>query len=101
MSKTKVTLHSGGMDDLLKEPGVSALLEDIAGRVAATARASAPVESGTYRGSIESGVVPATAAHIPFRKSRGRPVGVVHSSAHYSLDVEAATGNLARALDSA
>ena len=89
---TKVTLSSAGVMDLMTDPGVRAYIAQIADRVADAARASAPVETGTYRDSIhrESGSSPLD----------GRIRETVVANAPHAHLVEARTGNLARALGS-
>ena len=87
----RVRLNSAGMRALLKDPGVRADLVARGERVAAAARASAPVESGAYRASI--GV---TVDDHPSR------VAVhVGASVPYGMEVEADHGTLSRALDAA
>lgn len=68
--------------------GVSALLHEKANAVADAARSGAPVESGAYQDSIE--VV---------EDHTDRLVVRVVADVPYAGIVEAATGNLARALD--
>ena len=70
-----------------REPGVVELTREGAEKIAAIARASAPVASGEYRDSI--GVM---------RSPRGgRVVWRVDADCDHALAVEARTGNLARA----
>lgn len=90
MAKVRVKLNSAGVVALLNDPGVRRHLETLAARVASAARSSAPVESGGYRNSIESGTV-----------TTDRAVGRVTATAGYALLIETRTGNLARALDAA
>lgn len=70
--------------------GVEALLERSAQNVLGAAQSSAPVASGAYRDSL----------HIDTDKT-DRMVKRVVAEVDYALVVEANTGNLARALDSA
>ena len=93
MARARVVLDSRGVSALLSAPGVRAELERRAQAVAGTARATAPVQSGAYRDSItvESGTSP----------HDGRARAIVKASAPHAHLVEARTGNLARALNSA
>lgn len=90
MARAKIKLISRGMRALLTDPGVGADLERRAGRVAATARATAPVDTGAYRDSIgvETDVTDRVVARVVARDPK-------------SHIIEARTGNLSRALDSA
>lgn len=90
MARPKIKLISRGMRALLTDPGVGADLERRAGRVAATARATAPVDTGAYRDSIgvETDVTDRVVARVVARDPK-------------SHIIEARTGNLSRALDSA
>ncbi len=81
-------LNSAGMDELLKSAGVEALVEGIAQEKAARAKASAPVDSGDYRDSIEVW----TEVHPT------RVVAHYGSTAPHAAVVEARTGNIARSL---
>lgn len=93
MARVRVDLNRSGIRDLLSAPGVRAELDRRAQAVAAAARASAPVRTGAYRGSIrvEVGVSPVD----------GRARAVVRADVAHATAVEARTGNLARALNSA
>lgn len=84
----KVRLNSLGVRALLNDPGVRADLEARGDRVRAAAAASAPVESGRYRDSIEV-----------WSTTTDRAAVMIGSAVPYAGEVEAATGNLARALD--
>ena len=90
MPKTKVVLDRAGMRALLLDDGVRAELRRRAERVAAQARATAPVETGAYRDGI-----------TVFDATTDRAVVRVGSTARHAPLVEAKTGNLARALDAA
>jgi len=91
MAKARVVLDRSGMSDLLHDSGVVGDLEQRMARVLSAAQASAPVRSGTYRDSLEVVTV-----------ERGsRTVVQVQAGADYAMIVEAATGNLSRALDAA
>lgn len=89
--KTRVELDSGGIRELLQSEGVAGYLRERAGAVASAARAGAPVKSGAYRDSIAVRVVP----------RKDRTVVQVEVTVPYGALIEARTGNLARALDSA
>jgi hypothetical protein len=78
--------HRPGIRDLLTLPGLDAVLMAEAERVAAKARANAPVDSGEYRASIVARVVSgrtqrraaevaATAPHAAAVEARTRPLG--------------------------
>ena len=90
MARVRVRLNSPGMASLLKDAGIRADLTARANRVAAAARASAPVDTGEYRGSIF--VAQDTTDRVAVR---------VASSARHGALIESRTGNLARALDAA
>lgn len=90
MARAKVVLDSAGMKDLLNDPAVRAELTRRAGPVLAAAQLGAPVVSGDYKASIH--LVQATT---------DRAVVRVVADVSYAMSVEANTGNLARALDSA
>jgi hypothetical protein len=90
VARAKVRLISRGMKSLLRDPGVARDLERRAERVAAAARASAPVDTGEYRDSITvtSETTDRAVARVVARDRKGHVI-------------ESRTGNLARALDSA
>lgn len=88
MARAKVVLNHAGIAEVLKSGEVESLLKQKADAAAAAARASAPVASGEYRQSITA----FTEQHSD------RVVAHVSSSAPHAMIVEAATGNLARAL---
>jgi len=71
------------------------------GPVLASAQASAPVVSGAYKDSLRLEMTTSAALGIKFRAGGSRPVAVVLSDSDHAMSVEAGTGNLARALDSA
>jgi hypothetical protein len=75
----------------LNDPGVVDELESRMSRVESAAKAGAPVESGDYQASI----------HSVTERHSDRTVVMVGSDVPYAMIIEAATGNLARALDSA
>lgn len=90
MARARVELNAPGVEAVLSAPGVQAFLTEQAERVAAAARASAPVATGAYRDSIavESGPSPVD----------GRARAIVKATAPHANLVESRTGNLARAL---
>lgn len=90
MARVKVKLNSAGMKSLLNDAGVAAELERRGQAVLATARATAPVDSGEYRNSLF--LIPATTDRAVVRVGTRAPHGGI---------VEWRTGNLARALDAA
>lgn len=87
MARPKVKLNSRGIAEVLRSEGVRRELREHAERVAARARAQAPVDTGAYRDSIrvES-------------DTTDRPVERVVSDDPAARIIEARTGNLARAL---
>jgi hypothetical protein len=89
--KTRIVLNHRGIAEVLKSPEVAAELHRRAERAAAAARASAPVASGAYLAGIE----------VVDEVHKDRVVSRVYANATHSMFVEANTGNLARALDSA
>jgi len=89
MARPKVTLNHSGVESLLGAPGVRAACREEAEKVAAAARASAPVKTGAYRDSI----------HV-VSDTTDRAVERVVADVPYAMIVEANTGNLARALSS-
>jgi hypothetical protein len=91
MARVRVKLKSAGMRDLLKSAGVAADLKRRADRVAQTAKGSGPVDSGEYVNDIS----------VVVEQHADRVVAHVVAGAPHSMIVEAATGNLSRALDSA
>jgi len=90
MAKARVTLIHSAIAELLKSDGVRSVLTGPADRVAEAARASAPVDSGTYR----DGIVRESA-------TTDRAVELVVATDWKSRIIESRTGNLARALGSA
>lgn len=90
MARPKVKLNSGGVRGLLNDAGVRAELRRRMGPVLAAAQANAPVESGAYRASLR--IEDATT---------DRAVVRVVADVDHAIVVEAKTGNLARAIDSA
>lgn len=76
--------------EILNSAKTRAEMTEKAEKVLAEARANAPVDSGAYQASLT--VEQATT---------DRAVARVVANVPYALDVEARTGNLARALDAA
>lgn len=87
---TRVRTNGRGMRSLAKSSGVRDLLTDKAENVLRTAQSIAPVDTGDYADSLH--LVQATT---------DRAVVRVVSDLSYAYVVEANTGTLARALDSA
>jgi hypothetical protein len=90
MASTRIKLKSSGMASLLKDSGVRSMLTERAERVLSAAQGSAPVASGAYRDSL----------HLE-QDTTDRAVVRVVASVDYSHVVEANSGVLARAIDSA
>lgn len=91
MPRARVRLYHPGMREMLRSSGVAAVLTGKAEQSAAAARASAPVESGTYRDSIR----------VETDDTGGRARARVVADVDYAMTVEANTGNLLRSLDAA
>lgn len=87
MAKTKITLVSSGMRELLNSAGVRADVRAAAEVIASRARQSAPVVSGRYRDSISV-----------ISDTTDRAVERVNASAPHAFLVESKTGNLKRAV---
>lgn len=87
----KVIFNNGSLDTLLRSAAIEQVLRSHAEPVAAAARASAPVVTGTYRDSIE----------VVADQHATRVVVHVVARARHAHLVEARTGNLARSLGSA
>lgn len=82
-----VTFNNQFFDDLSRSPGVTKITVEAAERVAATARATAPVDSGEYHEGIE--------VELKYQK---RAVALVVGTDKKTMLIESKTGNLARAL---
>ncbi len=91
MAKAKVRIKPDGIAEILKSGEMESFVMGIATRVAAAATASAPVRSGAYKASISAESV----------QHPTRVVGRVVARDPGAVGIEARTGNLARALDSA
>lgn len=74
------------LDALTRHPGIVGAVQQAADRIAATARADAPVDSGAYKAGIRTRI-----------KYQRRAVGLVEATDEKSLIIEAKTGTLARA----
>ena len=80
-------LNRAGVGELLKSAGVRAVLATKAEAVLASAKASAPVDSGAYRDGL----------HIE-HDTTDRAVERVVGGTDHDMIVEANTGNLAKSL---
>lgn len=76
------------ISNLGKSPAVRAIVEEATERIAADARAAAPVDSGEYRDEIRT----------EYTETENRVVGHVVAGARHSMLVESREGTLARAL---
>lgn len=74
-------------DELSRSAGVAAVVDDAAERIAATARADAPEDSGDYKNGISTA-----------GKYQRRYVGLVVSTDPKTMLIESKRGVLARAL---
>jgi hypothetical protein len=90
MAKVKVKLNSAGMAELLKSKEVGAEMHRRMQSALAAAEASAPRDTGAYAASL-----------VLIDDVTDRAVCRLASTVDHGMDVEARTGNLARALDSA
>jgi hypothetical protein len=82
-----VKYNSAYFESLEREPRVLAKCEQAANAIAATARATAPVDTGAYRDNIRVET-----------KVQGRAVALVIAGDKDSMIIESRTGNLLRAL---
>lgn len=82
-----VKFNEAFFQQLSRSPEIVALVREKAERIAADARASAPVDTGDYRDAIH--------VELKFQK---RAVAVVVAADRKSLLIESKTGNLVRAL---
>lgn len=90
MGLAKFRLNGKGIEELLNGSAAEEACRPRAERVLAAAQAAAPVASGEYQGSLRL-----------VEDSTDRKVFRVVSDAPHAMIVEANTGNLSRALDSA
>lgn len=74
-------------EELSRSPGVQAVTIEAANRVAATARATAPEDSGAYRSGI-----------VVRKKFQRRVVALVEGTDPKTILIESRTGNLVKAL---
>lgn len=81
-----MSLSDWDMDALTREPGIVSAVRGATERIAAAARANAPVDSGEYKNGIRTRL-----------KYQDRVVGVVEATDEKSLIIEAREGVLARA----
>lgn len=88
---TEIKFNEEFFETVLFEPGIEALVDGVAGRTEAIAKANAPVDSGDYRDGIE----------IRHRDAQFRRVTEVVGTDEKTMIIEAKTGNLARALKAA
>jgi uncharacterized protein YmfQ (DUF2313 family) len=86
-----VKFNNAFFTDLANSAGVVGLVTEAAEKVAATARSTAPVDSGNYQRSIHVEVVP---------DRQIRTVALVVADDAKTMLIESKTGNLARALRS-
>lgn len=88
MGKSRTRINHAAMGAWLKSPEMAAAMMAEAEPVLTRAQAAAPVRTGEYRDSLRAW----TEVH------GNRVVARVGSDSDHALAVEAATGNLARAL---
>ncbi|GAB2567495.1 hypothetical protein GCM10027033_24870 [Leucobacter ruminantium] len=79
--------HNDSFYDWLVKVAARPIVDETRGRVAARARATAPVGEGDYKNGIKE-----------TSKMQERYIGLVQATDPKSLIVESKTGNLARAL---
>lgn len=84
----RTVLNHAGIAAMLKSPDMEAVVAEEAAAVLARAQAGAPVRTGAYRDSL----------HVAIDRHPGRVVAHIGSDAPHAATVEAATGNLVRAL---
>lgn len=85
-----MAISNWDLDALTHDPGIVSAVQQATDKIAATARADAPVDGGDYKAGIQT--------RIKYQK---RAVGVVEATDPKSLIIEAKTGNLARAVKKA
>lgn len=88
MARAYVTFNDSYFDEVLNSAGVQRLCRSKAEQALAIARASAPVDTGAYRGGLA----------VEAKRSAHRTVYRVVGHDRKTLLVEAKTGNLVRAL---
>jgi hypothetical protein len=89
--QTTIEFNDAFFDEIMRSAGVESLTKDAATRAASIARATAPVDTGSYRDQIR----------VIVRESRYRRVYRVVGNDPKTLLIESKTGNLARALKAA
>jgi len=82
-----VKFNDAFFDELSRSPGVRGLVVEAAEMIAATARSTAPVDTGDYRDGIKVTT-----------KNQKRIVALVVGTDPATMIIESQTGNLARAL---
>ena len=88
---TEVEFNPKFFETVLRGPKVEALVDAAAGQVLATAKATAPVDTGEYRDSI----------HIEHHDAAYRRTTRVVADDDKTMLIESKTGNLARAVKAA
>ena len=88
---TNVEFNPRFFETVLRGPKVEALVDAAAGQILATAKATAPVDTGEYRDGL----------HIEHHDSRFRRTTRVVGSDDKTMLIESKTGNLARAVKAA
>lgn len=88
---TTVKFDQSFFDNMMRSAGVDSMCQEIARDVMATAKMSAPADTGDYR----DGII------MRRRRSGYRNTWVVEGTDWKTMIIEARTGNLARALKSA
>ena len=88
---TDVEFNPRFFETVLREPKVEALVDAAAGQILATAKATAPVDTGEYRDGL----------HIEHHDSRFRRTTRVVGSDDKTMLLESKGGYLARALKAA
>lgn len=89
--QTTVDFNPVFFDEIMKTAGVSDVTREIAERAGRTARATAPVATGSYKRQI----------YVESREGRYRRTWRVIGRDPKTLLIESRTGNLARALKAA
>jgi len=87
ITSVRVEMDYGGVGEMLRDDMLYAALMPVAERTLARAQGSAPVVSGAYRNAL----------HIE-KHTTDRVVARVVGGTDHDMEVEANTGNLARAL---
>lgn len=87
-ARVEVTFNQRFFDEIMRSAGVQSLQKQVADRVLARAKATAPYNTGDYRDGLR----------IRKAERRYRTAYLVEGTDRKTLLVEAKTGNLARAL---